>query len=103
MKNILLATAATLAMTATAATAADFGIATEYAIEAEDFTTTFAVGQAVSSVYLSAEAEVVDTTFTGVDLGMTYGLTADLSVYGVVEVDSDFEYEEAVVGIAFNF
>ena len=103
MKKILLATAATLAMAATASNAADFGLATEYAIEAEDFTTTFGVGQAFGSIYMSAEAELIDTDFEGVDVGVTYGLTADVSLYGVVEFDDGFEYDEAVVGIALNF
>lgn len=101
MKTLVIATA--IALGATAATAADFGLRSEYGIEADAFTTTLSVGQDIGFAYVSAAAEVVDTDFTGVDLGASYGLTENVTLYGVVEVDADFGHEETTIGVSFQF
>lgn len=111
MKNILLATAATFALT-TSAFAADLSFVgdVEYDIEAE--TTAMEFGPALSVAGFLVEpkmhGEAVFTDggsvdFTGVSAKATYGVTANVSVYGTVSTDEDFKYDTATVGVGFNF
>jgi hypothetical protein len=41
--------------------------------------------------------------FDNVEVGIAYGLNDNVDVYGLVRLDSDFEYDETVVGIAVTF
>ena len=115
MKKILLATAATFALT-TSAFAADLGAGLgfagdfEYDIEAE--TTAIEFGPAVSMAgfliepKMHAEAAFTDggsMDFTGVSAKATYGLNSTVSLYGTVAADEDFKYDTATVGVGFNF
>lgn len=115
MKNLLLATAATFALT-TSAFAADLGAGlgfagdVEYDIEAE--TTAIEFGPSVSLAgflvepKMHASADFTDgatVDFTGVSAKATYGVTANVSVYGSVSADKDFKYDTATVGVGFNF
>ena len=111
MKNILLATAATFALT-TSAFAADLGFAgdVEYDIETEAAALEF--GPALSMAGFLVEPKVhagatftngATVDFTGVSAKATYGVTANVSVYGTVSADKDFKYDTATVGLGFNF
>lgn len=116
MKNILLATAATFALT-TSAFAADLGAGlgfagdVEYDIEAE--TTAIEFGPALSMAGFLVEPKMhasadfagsgATVDFTGVSAKATYGVTANVSVYGSVVADKDFKYDTATVGVGFNF
>ena len=42
-------------------------------------------------------------TFDNVEAGVAYSLKDNVSVYGLVRLDKDFEYDETVVGIAVTF
>jgi len=102
VNKLLITTAAVLGFTG-AATAADFSVSGEYAVEAETFTTSLTVGQELYGVYFSATAEMVDTDYTGVDLGMNYGVTQNIDLFTTIEIDNEFGYEEATIGFSFSF
>lgn len=38
-----------------------------------------------------------------VDLGVTYAVDPNITLYGNVELDQDFDYSETVVGVSFSF
>ena len=116
MKNILLATAATFALTTSAF--AEGGILgglgfagdVEYDIETEAAALEF--GPALSMAGFLVEPKVhagatftdgATVDFTGVSAKATYGVTANVSVYGTVSADKDFKYDTATVGLGFNF
>lgn len=111
MKNILLATAATLALT-TSAFAADLGFAGDVEYDIETEATAIEFGPALSMAgflvepKMHAAAAFTDggsVDFTGVSAKATYGVTANVSVYGTVSANEDFKYDTATVGVGFNF
>ena len=115
MKNLLLATAATFALT-TSAFAADLGAGlgfagdVEYDIEAEttaiEFGPALSMGGFLIEPKAHASADFTDgatVDFTGVSAKATYGVTSNVSVYGSVSADKDFKYDTATVGVGFNF
>jgi hypothetical protein len=109
MKTLIIATAMVAGLsTASFAEGLSFGGAAEYQVEAEKFETTigtrYAMGDITFSPSVTASYTNADKfTIDGVDFTASYTLTENLAVYGKVEADKDFKYEEATVGVAFNF
>ena len=109
MKTLIIATAMAASLSTSAfAGGLTFGGSAEYQVEAEKFETTvgaaygmgdITVAPAVTLYYTSAD----ELTFDSVEVTVSYTLTENLAVYGTVEADSDFDYQEATVGVAFNF
>lgn len=108
MKTLVVAAA--IALTTTAASAQDLAYvgSVEYAFEAEavslDFGAAMNVGNITVNPMLNAEyTSANDLDFTGVTLGVGYALTSNVGLYGSVETDGDFDYEEATMGVSFSF
>lgn len=109
MKSVMIATAAlvTMAGVAMAETPSFVGYS-EYAVEAKSFE----VG-AGAEVYLAKGFYLTpmvvgsgpsnDFTFDHAEVKATYILNENVNVYGKVKTDSDFNYDEAIVGVAFQF
>jgi opacity protein-like surface antigen len=109
MKKLLIATAATLALTG-AASAADlsYHAYTEYALEAESLEFGAGAAYAVDAVTFTADVTVLKyngekLNLDSVDLGVSYAITDITDVYGVISLDSDLQYNEATIGVAVNF
>ncbi len=110
MKSVMIAAAAITAM-ATMASAADrptFLAYSEYAIEAE----TFELG--AGAEFIVADRVIVtpmligfgtneDFAFDRAELKASYGVNENVDLYGKIATDSDLNYEEATVGVAFQF
>ena len=116
MKNILLATAATFARTTSAfaegGILGGLGFAGEAAYDIETEATAIEFGPTMSFAGVliepKAHAEALFTDGGSLDMAgysvkATYGLTSNLSVFGSVAADEDFEYDTATVGVGFNF
>lgn len=107
MKTSALAVAFTLtAMTATADVA--FVGGAEYAVETEvteanvgvEFVTgAVTVVPTLTGTYDSTNEFV----FTGVEATATYVVIDNVSVYAIVDLDADVEYEDVTVGVSFRF
>lgn len=108
MKNAMIVAAATLGLTGTAY-AGELSVLgeTEYAIEAEAFSVEagveYAVGDFTITPLLQMNDADGDFDFTGAELEAGYAVSKSVTVYGRLEADSDFDYDEAVVGAAFKF
>jgi len=109
MKNLMLATVAVLALADTASAGdLSFGGYGEYALEAETFEFGLGADYAINAVTLSAEIVAtkpndVALDLDHVDLGVTYAAAEQADIYGKVTLDSDLEYSETTVGVAFSF
>jgi gamma-glutamyl phosphate reductase len=109
MKNLIIASAIVAASASTAfADGLRWGGATEYQVEAEKFETTFGARYTVGAVTLSPTVTAYYTQaekfeVESVDFKASYTINENLAVYGKLEGDADFNYEEATVGVAFNF
>lgn len=104
--------AAALALTATTASAEGFGFSivgnAEYAVEAETIETNLGaellVLDAITITPLVTFAGSTDGfEFAGVELNAAYNVTKNIYVYGRVEADKDFDYNEAAIGVSFAF
>jgi len=108
MRNAMIVAAATLGFSATAY-AGDLAFVgeTEYAIEAESFAVEAGVEYGVGNFTFSPLVKLDDANddfdFTGAELEVGYAVSSSVNVYGRVEADDDFDYDEAVVGAAFKF
>lgn len=111
MKTAIFA-AAIAATSATAASADMFGVTVlgnaEYALEAETIETN--IGAEVMVFDAIALTPLVTFTgntdgfdFAGVELNASYRVTGNVSVYGKIEADKDFEYNDATLGVSFAF
>jgi len=110
MKNVMIAAALTLGLTATVATAGEIAFVgnVEYAFETEVFETNVGVEYAtgvwtITPLLSVAYDDVNDLDFAGAEVTVSYEVNTSWDVYGTVEADSDFEYEEFTVGAAFRF
>jgi hypothetical protein len=41
--------------------------------------------------------------FAGAEFGVRYSVSQNFNLYGVIEADSNFNYSEATIGVAFRF
>lgn len=109
MKSVMIAAAALVA-TATVAMAdtPTFVGYSEYAVEAQ----TFELG--AGAEFIIADGLILTPTLVGfgtssdfdfnrAELKASYGLNENINLYGKVKTDADFKYDEAVVGVAFQF
>ena len=116
MKNILLATAATFALTTSAfaegALVSGLGFAGEVEYDIETEVTAIEFGPTAALAGFLIEPKIhADAVFTsggtmnisGYSAKATYGVTANMSVFGTVAADEDFKYDTATVGLGFNF
>jgi hypothetical protein len=111
MKKIMLATVAAFTFAFAGAASAEgfgFGGYSEYAMEAETFEFGLNASYDVNALTFSAEAVLVkpngdELDLDSVTLGVNYEANENANVYGKVAFDSDFDYEETTIGIAFNF
>ena len=108
MKHII--TAAVLTVTASMAHAGElsFNASAEYAVEAETYDVTAGAVYAFNdfAVFTEASFEKLPSNnleYTETELGIVYNLKDSVSVYGLVRLDSDFEYDDTVVGVAVTF
>jgi hypothetical protein len=109
MNKIFTTAAALTLLTATTASAdLYFDGYAEYAFEAEEFETNLGVNYDYNNFMVFADADFVDTAtedfgFDNAEFGIGYSVTSGATVYGKVRVDDNFEYDETVVGLAFQF
>ena len=113
MKTFLLATAATFVLSTSAFAEGLLGniggsAEAEYSIENKTFSMEAGPDFAFGGVSLAPRAYgSVDANntvhFDGVGVEAAYGVTRNLSVYGAVQADNDFKYDDAQVGVRFNF
>ena len=110
MKTLLLASVTALTLASSSAFAGDlsFGGYGEYALEAETFEFGVGADYAIDAITLSAEIVAtkpndVDLDLDHVDLGVTYAAAEQADIYGKITLDSDLEYSETTVGVAFSF
>jgi|TARA_R110000751_G_scaffold1293_2_gene4939 hypothetical protein len=105
MKN----TIAAIALITTASVAsADFNATSEYAVQAEAITFDLAYSKDFGDFDLSALAswdkpnsEALD--FSGTALSLGYSVSTNVRVYGTLQMQDDFSYEETVVGLSVDF
>ena len=109
MMKTTLALVATLA-TATASYAGDLGFnaKAEYGVEADSFELAAGANYGMGGIDLFTEGTFItegttDIAFDGLDIGAGYALTASTEVYGIIELDDNLEYGEAVIGVAVSF
>lgn len=111
MKNTIIAAVAALTMTAGFA-AADTGFFghTEYAFEAQALEFGIGAYTEVQSFTLTAELTATTCVTDGCDLkvsevtfGASYPLSNKFTAYGELTLDSDFQYNEAVLGVSAKF
>lgn len=110
MKKLLIATAAAVTLSTTTAIAADlsYGAYAEYAVEAQAFELGLGAAYAINDFTLTAELVALKPNdarldLDSVDLGVSYAISTATSLYGEVTLDSDLQYSETVLGVAFNF
>lgn len=113
MKTFLLATAATFVLSTSAFAEGLLGNAggsaeVEYSIENKTFSmeagpdlnmNNFAISP---RTYASVDADNT-ISFDGVGVEVAYGVTSNVAVYGAVQSNEDFKYDDAQVGVRFNF
>jgi len=79
-----------------------------YAFEAERFESTIGVEvEIVDNLTVTPSAEfsyAADTfTFEGTNVRADYYMSSNVTVYGTVDFDPDFKYEEVTVGVGLRF
>lgn len=105
----MIAATTTLALSTAAAQANDLSWvgSTEYAIEAETFSVDvgveYGVGNFTFAPLLTMDDAGDNFDFTGAELEVGYAVSANVTVFGRIEADEDFDYDEAVVGASFKF
>jgi opacity protein-like surface antigen len=109
MKKLLLTTATLFAL-AGPALAADlsFGAYGEYALEEESISLGVSANYVLGATTLGAELNAIkyngdELDLDSLDLSVTYAISGTADLYGVVTLDSDLDYDEAVIGIAVTF
>lgn len=110
MKNTLIASAIAI-LAASTAFAGDFsyGGYGEYAIEAQTVelgvTAGYAFDNGISTfaTFVGTDAGYNDFQFDHTEVEVTYGLSTNADLYTKVTLDSSFNYDEAVVGVALKF
>ena len=107
MKKLMISTVfATLLGSAASAGVAITGY-TEYAVEAQEVTLNVGTELSVASIAVSPSLDFTyadsNGDFSGVNLDASYALTDSMSAYVEVDFNSDVEYDEATVGVSFNF
>ena len=85
-----------------------FSVNAEYAVEAEDFSIMAKTSYQMDELELFATADfsligTEDLDFTGMGIGVGYDLSESANVYGIVDLDGDFEYSETTLGITVTF
>lgn len=80
----------------------------EYSIENENFAMEVGPDFAVGDFTIAPRAYASynnDTNFdfNGVGVEAEYGLNGNVAVYGAIQTDGDFEYDDAQVGVRFKF
>lgn len=112
MKKTMIAAAAALAISSSAALAGSAGLGfvgtAEYAVEAEEFEATAGVAVELDALTITPSLVGVyspgdDIAFGGVEVDVNLSVSESVSLYGEVEFTDDFAYEEATVGVAVNF
>jgi hypothetical protein len=112
MKNVILAAATITAFAATGAAAEGLGIGVsgevEYSVENENFAMEVGPDFEMAGIAIAPRAYAsynsnTDFSFDGVGVEAAYGVSANISVYGAVQTDGDWEYSDAQVGVRFNF
>lgn len=109
MKKTILATAAVIAMTAGAATAAEIGYNAyaEYSLENDVFET--GVGATiVHNEFAIAPLFILDNStgdfdFDRLEVEASYTINENAAAYVTVSTDADFDYADTVVGVRLNF
>ena len=104
-----LALAGAFAVLSSAAMAEDFSVIgnTEYAVEAAEINTNIGVevifGNLIVSPLLNISGSTDSIGFAGVELNAIYAVNSTMNLYGKIEADDEFGYDEATVGVAFRF
>lgn len=85
-----------------------FNAKAEYAMEAGEFNLSAGSVYTAGNFEFFGEADfttagTTDIAFDNLETGVAYNLNHNTQVYGMVELDSDFEYAETTVGVAVNF
>lgn len=109
MKNLLIITAATIALASPAiANDLSFGAYGEYALEAESLEFGLGADYVVGEATFSADLTVVkfngeSLDLDSLDLSAAYAISNKSDIYATITLDSDLKYTETVVGIAVKF
>lgn len=113
MKTILLATAATFVLSSSAFAEGLLGglggsAQVEYSIENSAFAMEAGPDLSMGGVMISPRVYgSIDSNqtigFDGVGVEAEYGVNQNMSVYGAVQADGDIKYQDAQVGVRFNF
>jgi hypothetical protein len=108
MKNLIAAAIIATSATAAHADGLMFSGYAEYAVEAEAFEFNIGTNYNINRIDLFVDADFTKTVgndfaFDNLEIGAAYYLTDNASVYGLVRMDEDFEYDDAVIGVSFFF
>ncbi len=109
MKSVMIAVTALVAMTGMAmAETPTFVGYSEYAVEANSFEIgAGAELYVLDGFYLTpmviGNGDVDAFDFTRAEVKATYVVNENIDVYGKIKTDADFNYDDAVVGVAFRF
>lgn len=109
MKNIIIAAATATLLTAAAASANGLAVlgGVEYTVEAEVLEATagveYAVGDLTLTPLLTLNDAAGDFEFVNAELTVGYTVSPVVGVYATVETDSDWDYAETTLGVAFRF
>lgn len=111
MKNVILATAVTFGL-ATAASAegllpvpvmGSIEYATEAAVTSIDLGTEVSFGDFSFAPTFNLSDASGEFDFDGLEFTAAFGVTNGVNLYAIVETDSEFDYAETTVGVAFKF
>lgn len=111
MKTLIIAaTIATLGTTVSAQDSLPFGVigSAEYAIEAEVFESRLgisydALGMTFEPILVGTYVSGGNFEFSGAELNAIYSINQNVDLYGRVDFDSDFDYDEFTIGLGFRF
>jgi len=110
MKNTMFGAIAALSLSTAAAQAGDLAFIgkTEYAFEAETFSLEGGAEYTVnaftfSGVAMFEDTQTTDFDFIGVEVGVGYAFTDNVSAYIRLEADDELDHTETVVGASFSF
>jgi hypothetical protein len=108
MKIITLAAIAALSVTPLFAGEVTRVAHAEYQVEAKAVELGAGLGYEAENILLSMDATVMKPNssalvFDSLEVGAAYKFSEDLKVYTTVTLDSDLQYQEAVVGVNLAF
>lgn len=109
MMKFLLATVAAATLATTASANPYLGVSGEAAYSVENEAVALEVGPDLAfgdfavETRLYATANSNDLTFDGVSVEAAYGLSNAVHVFGAVQADEDMAYEDAQIGVRFEF